>query len=202
MVKYRELLKETRSAKKALEVAINFEMGIQNRLKISGKSTHATLNQAPNISVNSNQNSLNRPRPSSNTSAKPTICPNCGYGLSVSHRQNCFGHGKNCKNGGIANHFAKVCRKTKVQMKPKPRVNNVDDTTSEATTIVTSATAGEQLNQIETMFQRHSVYDANSDSYYDEFDDKCVFLISDGGNIREVYQLMYTFAYEIQRRKH
>ena len=132
-------------------------MGIHNRLKISGKATPASLNQAPTISVNSIQNSWNRPRPSSNTSVKTTIFPNCGYGLSISHCQNCPALGKNCKYGGIANHFAKICRKTKVQMKPKPRVNNVDDTTFEASTIGTSATAGEQVNQIETMFQRHSV---------------------------------------------
>ena len=43
------------------------------------------------------------------------------------------------QNCGIANPFAKVCRKTKVQMKPKPRVNNVDDTISEAATIGISA---------------------------------------------------------------
>ena len=35
----RELLKETREAKKALEVAINIEMGIQTQLKISGTPT-------------------------------------------------------------------------------------------------------------------------------------------------------------------
>ena len=35
----RELLKETRTAKKALEVAMNIEMGIQNQLKVSGTPT-------------------------------------------------------------------------------------------------------------------------------------------------------------------
>ena len=71
-------------------------------------------------------------------------------------------------------------------MKPKPRVNNVDDTISEAATIGISATAGEQVNQVETMFNRHSIYDANYDSDYDEFDDNCVVLISDSDNIREM----------------
>ena len=64
---------------------------------------------------------------------------------------------KNCQNCGIANHFAKVCRKTKLQMKPKRRVNNVDDTTSEAATIGTSATVGEQVHQVETMIQTHNI---------------------------------------------
>ena len=50
---------------------------------------------------------------------------------------------KTAKNCGIANHFAKFCRKTKLQMKPKPKVNNVDDTNSEAAANGTSATVGE-----------------------------------------------------------
>ena len=46
-------------------------------------------------------------------------------------------------------------------MKPKPRVNNVDDTTSETATIGTSPTVGEQVDQTETIFRRHSICDAN-----------------------------------------
>ena len=71
-------------------------------------------------------------------------------------------------------------------MKPKSRINNVDDTSSEATTISTSVTAGKHVNQIERMLQRHSIYDANYDSDYDEFDDNCVAVISDFDNISEV----------------
>ena len=71
-------------------------------------------------------------------------------------------------------------------MKPKTRVNIVDNTTSEAATICNSAIAGEQVNQIEMMFQRHSIYDANYDSDYGEFGDNCVAVISDSDNIREV----------------
>ena len=51
--KQRELLKETGSTKKALEVAINIEMGIQNRLKIAGTAAQTNSNQAANTSVNS-----------------------------------------------------------------------------------------------------------------------------------------------------
>ena len=35
----RELLKETRTAKKAIEVSMKIEMGIQNQLKITGTSS-------------------------------------------------------------------------------------------------------------------------------------------------------------------
>ena len=71
-------------------------------------------------------------------------------------------------------------------MKQKPRYKNVDDTSSEAATIGTSATVAEQVNQIDTMLHRQSTYDANYDSDYDEFEDNCVAVISDGDNIREV----------------
>ena len=109
----RELLKETRTAKKALEVAMNIEMGIQNQLKISGTTVHSTTNEITTTSVNNIQGSWNRSRPPMNQLVKSTICPNCGYGWSAAHRQNCPARGKNCKNCGIANHFAKVCRKPK-----------------------------------------------------------------------------------------
>ena len=103
----RELLKETRTAKKALEVAMNIEMGIQNQLKISGTPTPTTTNEISSQSINNVQRSWNRTRAPTNQFVKPTICPNCGYGWTPSHRQNCPARGKSCKNCGIANHFAK-----------------------------------------------------------------------------------------------
>ena len=42
-------------------------------------------------------------------------------------------------------------------MKPKPRVNNVDDTSFEAASIGTSATVGEHVNQIDAMILKHSI---------------------------------------------
>ena len=57
---------------------------------------------------------------------------------------------------------------------------------SEAATIGSSAMVEEQINQLETMMGRHSIYDANYDSDYDEFNDNCVAVISDSDNIREV----------------
>ena len=74
-------------------------------------------------------------------------------------------------------------------MKPKPRVNNVDDTSSQAAATGTSATVAEQVNKIETMMQKHSIYDANYDSDYDEFDDNRVGVISDSDSIRELEPL-------------
>ena len=50
----------------------------------------------------------------------------------------------------------------------------------------TSATVGEQVNLIDRLLQKHSIYDANYDSDYDDFDDNCVATISTNENIREV----------------
>ena len=71
-----ELLKETRTAKKALELAINIKMGIQNQLNESGASACSVSKKLANASVNSNQNSWNRPRTTTNK-FKPTVCPKC-----------------------------------------------------------------------------------------------------------------------------
>ena len=75
-------------------------------------------------------------------------------------------------------HFAKVCRKPEHPYKPKPRVNNVDDSVSEAATVGTSATAAEQFNNIDRLLQRQGISDAQYDSDYDDYDDKCVATIS------------------------
>ena len=61
-----ELLKETRTAKKALELAINIEVGIQNQFKISGKGAYTVSNQIANPSINSIQNSWNRTKSTTN----------------------------------------------------------------------------------------------------------------------------------------
>ena len=117
---------------------------------------------------------------------KPTICPNCGYGWSASHRQNCPARGTNCKNCGIANHLAKVCRKPKHPNKPKHIVNTVGDSVSEAATVGTSATAAELVNNIDRLLQQQSNYDANYDSDYDDYYDNCVATISIKSDTREV----------------
>ena len=165
---------------------MNIEMGIQNQSKISGTTIHQTTNEVTTTSINNIQGSWNRSRPSTSHLVKPTICPICGYGWSAAHRQNCPARWKNCKNCRIANHFAKVCRKPKHTFKPKPRVNNVDDSISEAATVGTSATVEEQVSHIDRLLQQHSIYDANYDSDYDDSDDNCVATISINNNTREV----------------
>ena len=125
-------------------------------------------------------------RPSTNQFVKPTICPNCGYGWNPSHRQNCPARGKICKNCGISNHFTKFCRKPKQASKPRSRVNYVDDSISEAATVGTSTSVAEQVNKISKLLQQKSIYDANYDSDYDDYDDNCVAAISYKTDAREV----------------
>ena len=136
--------------------------------------------------MNNVQGSWNRSRPSTSQFAKPTICLNFGYGWSTTHRQKCPVCGQNCKNCGIANHFAKFCQKPKQPYKPKPRVNNVDDSISEAATVGTSATAAEQVNHTDRLLQKQGIYDANYDLDYTDYDDNCVATISINNDTREV----------------
>ena len=127
-----------------------------------------TTNEITSTTVNNVQGSWNRSLPSTNQFVKHSICPNCGYGWSALHRENCPACRKNCKNCGTAKHFAKICRKPKHPYKPK-RVNNVDDSVSGATTVGSSATAAEQVNKIDRLLQQQNIYDANHDSDYDDY---------------------------------
>ena len=165
---------------------MNIEMGKQNQLKISGTAAQTSTNGITSATVNNVLGPWNRTRPSTNQFVKPTICPNCGYGWSASHRQNCPARGKNCKNCAIVNHFAKVCRKPKLPYKPKPRVINVDDSVSKAATVGTSTTAVEQINNIDRLLKQQSIYDANYDSDNDDYNDNCVATISIKIDTREV----------------
>ena len=50
----------------------------------------------------------------------------------------------------------------------------------------TSATAAEQFNNIDRLLQQQSIYDANYDSDYDDYNDNCVATISIKNDTREV----------------
>ena len=58
----------------------------------------------------------------------------------------------------------KILRKSakKNPLKPKPRVNNVEDVSSEAARVGTSATAEEQVKEIDYMLKKHNIFDANA----------------------------------------
>ena len=160
-------------------------MGSHNQLKISGNTAYTLSNQLAIPSINNIQNSWNIPT-TTTIIFKPSICRNCDHTWSPSHHQNCPARGKVCKNRGINNLFTKVCRKPKNLIKSKPRVNIVDDVLSEVATVGTSATVEDQVNQIDSMLQKHNIYDANCGSIYDNLDDNCVAVIANDENLREV----------------
>ncbi|XP_075243721.1 beta-1,3-galactosyl-O-glycosyl-glycoprotein beta-1,6-N-acetylglucosaminyltransferase 4-like [Convolutriloba macropyga] len=68
----------------------------------------------------------------------------------------------------------------------KKRKICLNDSGSEAGTVGTSATAAEQVNNISRLLQQKSIYDANYDSDYDDYNDICVATISIKTDTREV----------------
>ena len=123
-----ELLKETVEPDKAMEIAINIEMGSLNELKMNASKSelNSTLNQVQRMRIANATPFSNR-----NTTArkKPATCHFCGMNWTLEHQNKCPARGKKCNNYGIENHFANVCRKPKdpgSYPKPRPRVNNVE----------------------------------------------------------------------------
>ena len=74
-------------------------------------------------------------------------------------------------------------------MKPKPRVNYVEDISSEVATIGTNTTIDEQVNQIDNMLKKHNIYGATYYSYFDELEDNCVAVITNDQTQIEIEQV-------------
>ena len=116
----RELLKETRTAKKALEIAMNIEMGIKNQLKIFGSPASTTTKEITSQMINNVQGSWNRSRASTNQFVKPTICPNSGYGWSPFHRQKCPAVARTVKTAESLTTLQKLFENPKNLLNPNP----------------------------------------------------------------------------------
>ena len=58
----------------------------------------------------------------------------------------------------------------------------------------TSARVGEQVNHTDRLLQKHSIYDSNYDSSYDDYDEICVATISVNNNTREVEPVILTIC--------
>ena len=136
----KELLKETVEPSKALEIAIQMEMGAQNQQKINQSlmSTTNSVNVVNNYQTrNRNANTQQLKRDFTRYPTVPqnyhysSICMDCGLGWGHNNRQICPANGKKCNNCGIIGYFARKCRKPKrsqgqTYKTPQTNVNQID----------------------------------------------------------------------------
>ena len=116
----KELLKETFEPTKALEIAIQMEMGAQNQQKLNQNLMSGTnsvnainSNQIRNRNANAQQNKryFTRYATVPQNYQYTSTCMNCGLRWSHNHKQICPANGKKCNNCGIIGQFARKCRK-------------------------------------------------------------------------------------------
>ena len=106
----RKLWRDTVEPERALSNAVNMAMGNPKDKRVSSNNNVVNSIQqflrfrGANTRVEqSNKNIMNR--------EANGICWNCEQNWTSTHRQVCPALDKKCKNCGLLNHFAKVCRK-------------------------------------------------------------------------------------------
>ncbi|XP_075265053.1 uncharacterized protein LOC142357289 [Convolutriloba macropyga] len=111
----REHLRDTNDRERALSIAVNMEMGHQNRQQFSTNNN----NSAAGSTINAIK-SFNRFRGAGalgNQSGRVAVnraavglCRGCGQVWTPSHRQVCPALGKKCNHCDLLNHFTKVAK--------------------------------------------------------------------------------------------
>ena len=173
----KELLKETVEPPKALEIAIQMEMGAQNQQKInqnlmSGNTSVNYINSSQMRNRNANAPSTKRdftryPTVPPNYQYT-TVCSDCGLRWSHNHKQICPANGIKCNNCGIMGHFARKCHKSKkpqnsAQKTQKANVNQIEQSPEKSDD-------EESVNYITSYQQLYEqVYDLNYDSDSDDY---------------------------------
>ena len=168
----RELLRDTVEPERALSIAVNMEMGNQNRQRISSNNgaTGSTVNTIHQF--NRFRGAGERGNQSSRAvtnRASVGQCRGCGQIWTPTHRPVCPAMGKKCNHCGLQNHFAKVCRR---------RLNNTRNTqqTNRINTVETAETCNQNsrrnsnqenqnVNYINYNEQINSDYDSSDDNY-------------------------------------
>ena len=173
----KELLKETVEPPKALEIAIQMEMGAQNQQKknqnlMSGTTSVNFINSNPVRNRNANGASTKRDFTRYPTFPQnyqyTSVCANCGLRWSHNHKQICPANGKKCNNCGIMGHFARNYRKPKKSQNPiqktqKSNVNQIEQSPEKSDD-------EESVNYITSYQQLYEqVYDSNYDSDSDNY---------------------------------
>ena len=106
----------------ALRLATNMELGQPNQLQISNTkpTSHVNAINPKRPFRQSNQ----RPNTSTSIRQSKQLCRNSGLTWSANHKDKCIAKGMTCNNGGLQNHFLRVCRKPK-SSSTKPTRSNV-----------------------------------------------------------------------------
>ena len=114
----RELLRDTVDPERALSIAVNIEMGHQNKHRISSNNNN---NNASGSAINAILSfyGFRGANARGNQTGRITInravidqCKGCGQTWTPTQRKVCAALCKKCTHCGLLNHFAKVCRKS------------------------------------------------------------------------------------------